>query len=86
MLAPAAPWEEGRLGRASVEGQGMSFKLHLLSRPSLNYSPFPLPSPPPALQVMQCVDKDTEGHVHKHNLMYVRYVPLTKPGETDTEE
>lgn len=32
-------------------------------------------------QVMQCIDKDASGHVHRHNLMAVRYVPLTKPGE-----
>ena len=35
---------------------------------------------------MECIDKDKAGQVHKHNLMYVRYVPLTKPGETDTGE
>lgn len=32
-------------------------------------------------QVMQCIDKDEGGQVHKHDLMYVRYVPLTEPGE-----
>jgi protein-L-isoaspartate(D-aspartate) O-methyltransferase len=32
-------------------------------------------------QVMQCIDKDEGGKVHKHDLMYVRYVPLTEPGE-----
>lgn len=32
-------------------------------------------------QVLQVVDKDSEGRVKKHNLMGVRYVPLTKPGE-----
>ena len=32
-------------------------------------------------QVLQAVDKDAEGRVKKHNLMGVRYVPLTKPGE-----
>lgn len=34
-------------------------------------------------QVMQCVDKDEKGHVRKRNLMAVRYVPLTEPGEED---
>lgn len=36
----------------------------------------------PALQVMQCIDKDAEGRIKKHDLMHVRYVPLTRPGET----
>ena len=34
-------------------------------------------------QVMQVVDKDQSGHAKKHNLMGVRYVPLTKPGEEE---
>ncbi|KAL4855118.1 Protein-L-isoaspartate(D-aspartate) O-methyltransferase [Chlorella vulgaris] len=33
-------------------------------------------------QVMQCIDKDAEGRIKKHDLMHVRYVPLTRPGET----
>ena len=32
-------------------------------------------------QVMQVVDKDAGGKLSKHNLMGVRYVPLTRPGE-----
>ncbi|PSC68503.1 L-isoaspartate(D-aspartate) O-methyltransferase [Micractinium conductrix] len=36
-------------------------------------------------QVMQVVDKDREGQVKKHNLMHVRYVPLTEPGESSWE-
>ena len=32
-------------------------------------------------QVMQCIDKDASGHVRRHDLMAVRYVPLTKPEE-----
>ena len=32
-------------------------------------------------QVMQVVDKDREGTLKKHDLMGVRYVPLTRPGE-----
>lgn len=34
-------------------------------------------------QVMQCIDKDMQGHVHKHDLMWVRYVPLTEPGQDE---
>lgn len=30
-------------------------------------------------QVMQVIDKDKDGHVHKKDAMYVRYVPLTEP-------
>jgi protein-L-isoaspartate(D-aspartate) O-methyltransferase len=37
-------------------------------------------------QVMQCIDKDPEGDVHKRDLMGVRYVPLTEPGDTSWEE
>lgn len=37
-------------------------------------------------QVMQCIDKDEAGKVHKHNLMHVRYVPLTTPGDSDWEQ
>lgn len=33
-------------------------------------------------QVMQCIDKGADGVVKKHDLMYVRYVPLTEPGRT----
>jgi hypothetical protein len=29
---------------------------------------------------MQCIDKGADGVVKKHDLMYVRYVPLTEPG------
>ncbi|EFN60177.1 hypothetical protein CHLNCDRAFT_133686 [Chlorella variabilis] len=36
-------------------------------------------------QVMQCIDKDAAGRVKKHDLMHVRYVPLTKPGESEWE-
>ncbi|PSC67195.1 L-isoaspartate O-methyltransferase [Micractinium conductrix] len=36
-------------------------------------------------QVMQVVDKDREGKVKKHNVMHVRYVPLTEPGESSWE-
>ncbi|KAL4421899.1 hypothetical protein ABPG77_005183 [Micractinium sp. CCAP 211/92] len=36
-------------------------------------------------QVMQCIDKDEHGHIRKHDLMHVRYVPLTRPGESDWE-
>jgi len=32
-------------------------------------------------QVMQAYDKDMNGKLTKHNLMGVRYVPLTRPGE-----
>lgn len=38
------------------------------------------------VQVLECVDKDAEGNVEKRGLMHVRYVPLTRPGETDSDE
>lgn len=31
-------------------------------------------------QVLQVVDKDEAGKVHRRNLMAVSYVPLTEPG------
>lgn len=37
----------------------------------------------PAAQGFMCT---AWASLQKRNLMYVRYVPLTKPGETDTEE
>ena len=35
---------------------------------------------------MQCIDKDSQGVVkQQHDLMFVRYVPLTAPGESGWE-
>ena len=35
------------------------------------------------VQYLQAVDKDQSGHVKKKNLMGVRYVPLTRPGQDE---